>query len=95
VVFSAGAPSSVTSTTGFYYSNDPAKTREVAPGDPNNFGRRVRVPQWAPDFSGVVIAALQVELPTTGGTGALQQCVLVQGQGVRFLARVVDVEFEA
>lgn len=67
--------------------------REVAPGTSGLFGKCVQETAKSPGRRGAVIAELQVELETTGGTGALTECVLVQPPGgSRFLARVADVE---
>jgi len=79
--------------TGDGFDGNPALTQEVAPGDPANFGRVAQLIGKGVEFRGTVIAALQVELGTSGGTGALTQCVLVQCDGFRYMATVSKVEF--
>jgi hypothetical protein len=72
---------------------DTALLREVAPGSSGLFGSCVQMSGKSTQFRGAVIAELQVELDTTGGTGSLTECVLVQGAaGFRFLAKASDVE---
>jgi hypothetical protein len=69
-----------------------ALLREVAPGTSGLFGKCVQVDTESVSRRGTVIAELQIELDTSGGTGALTECVLVQPRGgERFLARVSDV----
>lgn len=70
-----------------------AHMREVAPGTSGLFGKYVQFTGLAGSafFRGAVIAELQIEISTTGGTGALIECVLVQGDGFRFLATAAAV----
>lgn len=74
-------------TSGVMFDGDNLLAREVAPGTSGLFGKTVQVTGKSTTFRGAVIAALGIELETTGGTGALTQCVLVQGpDGFRFIA---------
>lgn len=78
--------------SGLAFDVGAAMVREVAPGTSGLFGKYVQVTGFGPSFRGAVIAELQIEIATTGGTGALTECVLVQGDGFRFLATVAIVE---
>jgi len=71
--------------------------REVAPSassSPANFGRSARLTGKPSAWKGVVIAALQIELGTTGGIGSLTECVLVQASTFRYIAQASDVTFD-
>lgn len=79
--------------SGVLADGDVLLQREVAPGTSGLFGKCVQMTGKNSQFRGAVIAELQIELLTTGGTGALTECVLVQGaDGFRFLAQVSAVE---
>jgi hypothetical protein len=93
LVFGAGVGGAILANTGAAW-NAPAEVfREVAPGTSGLFGACVQVTGGDPARRGTVIAELQIELGTEGGTGALTECVLVQPSGgSRFLARVADVQ---
>ena len=66
--------------------------REVNAGTSGLFGKCVQVNDRGPSFRGTVLAELQIELASTGGTGAVTECVFVQSyEGFRFFAAVTDV----
>lgn len=93
ITFGAGAGGQNLANSGASWNGAAAYFREVAPGTSGLFGAVVQLSGKVPAMRGTVIAELQVELGTTGGTGALTECVLVQPYdgGERFLARVADV----
>ena len=79
---------------GNYYSDDQAQLRQVLPSaDPSIVGKCIQVTGGGSRDRGTVIAAIQIELGTTGGTGALSECVYVIGNdGHYFIALTSDVE---
>lgn len=86
IVFGVGE-SQFLLNSGLIFDGDNLLAREVAPGTSGLFGKTVQVTGKSATFRGAVIAALGIELETTGGTGDLTQCVLVQGpDGFRFIA---------
>lgn len=91
ITFGTGAASGIRSPRGGSFSGDPAAKREVRPGTSELFGKEVQLDGKSVLFRGAVISELQVELGSTGGTDALTECVLVQGDNFRFLARAADV----
>jgi hypothetical protein len=91
IVFGSGV-SVFLLTTGTVFDGDNLLAREVAPGTSGLFGACVQVTGADPCRRGPVIAELQIELGTTGGTGALTECVLVQAaDGLRFIALTTAV----
>jgi len=90
ITFLAGDSSAVLNS-GVNFDGNSALVLEVAPGTSGLLGSYVQVTGFDPTFRGAVIAELQVEVGTTGGTGALSECVLVQGDGFRFIALVSAV----
>lgn len=67
--------------------------REVNVGTSGLFGKCVQATGRGAAFRGTVLAELQIELATTGGTGAVTECVFVQSyDGFRFFAAASDVE---
>lgn len=79
--------------SGLHFIGNSLLAREVGVGTSGLFGKTVQVTGKGPSFRGAVIAAVRIELGTTGGTGALTECVFVQGpEGFRFLALVSAVE---
>lgn len=85
-------PATGPSNNGGSFSGNPVVKREVRPGSSGMFGSCVQVTGKGATFRGTVIAELQIELGTTGGTGSLTECVMVQNAGLRFLAQVSSVE---
>ena len=95
ITFATGTSNGVMNTGGSF-DGTIANLREVRPSaTPSNFGRRVRLLGAGVAFEGVVIAALQVELATTGGSGALTECLLIQPSGnlPPYLTLLAGVEF--
>lgn len=92
LVFSTGGSSSGLFNTGATLSGNPEQLREVRPGTSGLFGKDVQVPGRGPFWRGAVIAEIQLELSTTNGTGALTECVVVQGSTFRFIALAASVE---
>lgn len=90
ITFGCGASTFQMNAGNAMDTND-AHVREVAPGTSSLFGKYVQVTGFSAAFRGAVIAELQIEIGTTGGTGALTECVLVQGAGFRFLATAASV----
>jgi len=91
IVFGAGGSTGVTNF-GSPISGNPAARRLVRPGTSGLFGKCVQLTNKSPLFRGAVIAELQIELDSTGDTGPRTECVMVQGDNFRFIARSVDVE---
>lgn len=80
---------------GEIFNQSSALVRRVLPtaGSTAIVGATVQVTGKSTYFRGVVIAALQIELGTTGGTGAETECVYVRGNGGNyFLATLASVE---
>lgn len=92
IVFASGGGGSGVSNLGGSLGGSPDMFREVRPGTSGLFGKVVQMTGKGPTFRGTVIVEMQLELATTGGTGALTECVLVQSfDGFRFIAQVSDV----
>lgn len=93
--FAAGAATVYISNSGAGWVGEENQVREVAPsGTPSNFGKEVQLTGKSSFFRGTVIAVMQIELGTTGGTGALTECAMVQSNGgFRYIARVSDLTF--
>lgn len=93
IVFAAGGGGSAVSNEGGQLNGNPAMFREMRPGTSGLFGKCVQLKNKGPHFRGAVILATQLELGTSGGTGGLTDCVLVQAAaGFRFLATADSVE---
>src|SRR5690606_29187455 len=79
--------------SGVLADGDVLMRREVAPWPSGLFGKCVQMTGQNAQYRGAVIAELQLGRLTTGGTGALTECVVVQGgDGFRCLARVSAAE---
>lgn len=74
-------------------TGNPVGMRLVQAGNPAHFGRAVMRTGKSAQFVGTVIAAIKIEMNTTGATGGTTECVLVQTEGFRYIALVSDVTF--
>lgn len=93
LLFGAGGGGSGVLNRGGSITGNPAYLREVRPGTSGLFGKIVQCVGKGTAFRGTVLAAIQLELATSGGSGTLTECVLVQSNdGFRFLATAASVE---
>lgn len=80
--------------TGEVFNANPNLLRRVLPGSSVDIvGKCVQVTGKSTYYRGLVIAAIQLEIGTTGGTGPETDCVYVLGNGGSyFLALLSSVE---